>query len=161
MNFLRDISYETDFGEWKVMAGHPEKSFIKEYIETYDKDFYIPLSSRVDMEVFAQKLSDLSTTFFVVKDATVVGLICSYFYQPETKKGFITLVHTKHEYRGFHLSVILLDAVKNYAKDNGFEAIDLFVSKQQTAAFNLYLKHGFEVIEEGEDGRCAMRWCEK
>lgn len=158
MNFLRDTSFEADFGEWKVIAGHPEKSFIKEYIEVYDTDFYIPLSTRVDMEVFSQKLSDLSTTFFVVKDGVVGGLICSYFYQPETKKGFITLVHTKHEYRGQHLSVYLLDALKKYAVDKGFECVDLFVSKQQVAAYNLYLKHGFEMMEEGENGRCAMRW---
>lgn len=161
MNFLKDISFEADFGEWKVIAGHPENSFIKEYIETYDKDFYIPLSSRVDIELFAKKISDLSTTFLVVKDGVVGGLICSYFYQPETKKGFITLVHTKHEFRGQHLSVHLLDALKKYAVDNGFESVDLFVSKQQIAAYNLYLKHGFELIEEGENGRCAMRWIVK
>lgn len=155
---FNDIVFEYDSEGCDVKAGHPDKDFIKTYIQKYDKDFYIPLSQRVDMESFAQKLSDLSTTFVVLKDGNVAGLICSYFYQPETKKGFITLVHTKHEYRGQHLSVILLDALKQYAIDNGFDFVDLFVSKQQTAAYNLYLKHGFEVLEEGADGRCLMRW---
>lgn len=158
MNFLRDTYFEADFGEWKVIAGHPDGNYIKEYVETYDKDFYIPLSTRVDIGAFSKKLSDLSTTFFAVKDGVVGGLICSYFYQPDTKKGFITLVHTKHEYRGQHLSVFLLDALKRYAIDNGFESVDLFVSKQQAAAYNLYINHGFNLIEDGENGRCAMRW---
>lgn len=155
--FFKDIVFEYLDAECEVFAGHPDKDFIKDYILQYDKDFYIPLSKRVDMNSFAQKLSELSTTFVVLKDGIVAGLICAYFYQPETRKGFITLVHTKHEYRGLHLSVILLDALKKYAKDNGFEFVDLFVSKQQTAAYNLYLKYGFEVLEEDADGRCEMR----
>lgn len=155
---LNDIVFEYAHEGCNVLAGHPDKDFIKGYIQQFDNDFYIPLSRRVDMESFAQKLSDLSTTFIVLKENEVAGLICSYFYRPETKKGFVTLVHTKHEYRGLRLSVILLDALKKYAIGNGFESVDLFVSKQQTAAYNLYLKHGFEVLEEGADGRCAMRW---
>lgn len=158
--YFRDIDERFDCdGGIEVVAGHPQKAFIKDYVLQYDTDFYVPLSTRVEMEAFSQKLSDLSTTFIVFKDGEVAGLICSYFYQPETKKGFITLVHTKHEYRGQHLSLPLLDTVKQYAKERGFERIGLFVSKQQTSAYNLYSRHGFVTIEEEENGRCQME-CE-
>ncbi len=146
-------------GQTCVVAGHPQKEFIKEYILQYDNDFYEPLSARVDMDAFSQKLSDLSSTFIIYKDGAVAGLICSYFYEPTTKVGFITLVHTKHEYRGQHLSLHLLNAVKEYALKNGFEKITLFVSKQQTSAFQLYSRHGFVVISEEDNGRCKME-CE-
>lgn len=139
-----------------VVAGHPQKDFIKEYILQYDKDFYEPLSARVDMDAFSQKLSDLSTTFVIYKDAEVAGLICSYFYDPASRAGFITLVHTKHKYRGQHLSLHLLNVVKEYACKYGFEKITLFVSKQQTSAFQLYSRHGFNVLSEEESGRCKM-----
>ena len=142
-----------------VVAGHPQKEFIKEYILQYDNDFYEPLSARVDMEAFSQKLSDFSTTFVIYKNASVAGLICSYFYDPASKAGFITLVHTKHEYRGQHLSLHLLDIVKEYARKKDFERITLFVSKQQTSAFQLYSRHGFNVLMEEENGRCKME-CE-
>lgn len=146
-------------GQTCVVAGHPQKEFIKEYILQYDNDFYEPLSARVDMEAFSQKLSDLSTTFVIYKDGEVAGLICSYFYDPVSKAGFITLVHTKHEYRGLHLSLHLLNAVKEYARKHGFEEITLFVSKQQTSAYQLYSRHGFNVLSEEENGRCKME-CE-
>ena len=155
--YFRDIDERFDYDNGvEVIAGHPQKAFIKDYVLKYDKDFYEPLSARVDMDAFSQKLSDMSTTFVVFKDGEVAGLICAYFYQPETKKGFITLVHTKHEYRGQKLSLPLLDAVKNYARKCHFESIDLFVSKQQVSAYNLYSRHGFITIEEGENGRCNM-----
>lgn len=155
--YFRDINERFDFGNGvEVIAGHPQKAFIKDYVLKYDKDFYEPLSARVDMDAFSQKLSDLSTTFIVFKDGAVAGLICAYFYQPETKKGFITLVHTKQEYRGQKLSLLLLDAVKCYARKYHFESIDLFVSKQQVSAYNLYSRHGFLTIEEEENGRCKM-----
>lgn len=154
---FRDIDERFDCGEGiEVVAGHPQKEFIKDYVLQYDNDFYEPLSARVDMETFSQKLSDHSTTFIIFKKGVLAGLICAYFYQPETKKGFITLVHTKHEYRGRHLSLPLLDSVKQYAKERGFDRIGLFVSKQQTSAYNLYSRHGFVTISEEENGRCQM-----
>jgi ribosomal protein S18 acetylase RimI-like enzyme len=155
--YFRDIDERFDYGEGiEVVAGHPLKAFIKDYVLQYDNDFYVPLSERVDIEVFSKKLSDLSTTFIIFKDGVVAGLICSYFYQPEIQKGFITLVHTKHECRGQHLSLPLLDAVKKYAQKKGFKHIGLFVSKQQTSAYNLYSRHGFVTVREEENGRCQM-----
>lgn len=157
---LRDVDTVSPIdGRTCVVAGHPQKAFIKEYILQYDNDFYEPLSTRVEMEAFSQKLSDLSITFVIYKDVEVAGLICSYFYDPASKAGFITLVHTKHEYRGQHLSLYLLNAVKDYALKNGFERITLFVSKQQTSAFQLYSRHGFNVLSEEKNGRCKME-CE-
>lgn len=154
---LKDVQFVCPIDEHIcIVVGHPQKDFIKEYILQYDQDFYEPLSARVDMDAFSQKLSDLSTTFVVFKDGEVAGLICAYFYQPESKKGFITLVHTKHEFRGQKLSLPLLDAVKSYARKCHFESIDLFVSKQQVSAYNLYSRHGFLTIEEEGNGRCKM-----
>ena len=143
-------------GQTCVVVGHPQKEFIKEYILQYDNDFYVPLSARVDIGAFSQKLSDFSITFILYKDAEVAGLICSYFYDPASKSGFITLVHTKHEYRGQHLSLHLLNVAKEYARKHNFERITLFVSKQQTSAFQLYSQHGFNVLTEEESGRCKM-----
>lgn len=155
--YFRVIGERFDCGEGiEVLAGHPQKEFIKDYVLQYDNDFYVPLSARVDIESFSQKLSELSTTFIVFKNGEVAGLICTYFYQPETKKGFITLVHTKHKYRGQHLSLPLLQSVKQYAKERGFERIGLFVSKQQTSAYNLYSRYGFVTVTEEENGRCQM-----
>lgn len=140
-----------------IVVGYPQKNFIYDYLYEYDNDFYEPLSTRVDFGAYSQKLTDLSTTFVIFKNEVVAGLICSYFYQPESGTGFITLVHTKREYRGQHLSVHLLTSVQNYASKHGFRNLELYVSKQQKSAYNLYIRHGFNVISEEANGRCRMK----
>ena len=155
---LRDIAVQKKFGDdISVLAGHPQAAFILEYLAECDRDFYEPLSSRVNLEEFSQKLSQLSTTFVLYKHGVIAGLVCAYFYQPDSHKGFITLVHTKQEFRGQHLASLLVETVKEYAQSQNFATIELFVSKQQTSAFQLYLRHGFAIVSEEPSGRCQMK----
>lgn len=140
-----------------VYTGKPQKDFIKEYIVTYDNDFYEPLSIRVDLDVFAEKLHNLSTTFIVVYKGKVAGLLASYFYDVQSKKGFITLVHIKREFQGRHLSSYLVKIVQTYAESIKFKYIDLMVYRDNISAFGLYSKYGFKVINE-KSRRCTMRW---
>ena len=156
--YFRQLDSQYVVGEnEKIVVGYPKEEFIHHYIIQHDNDFYEPLSARVDIKTYSTKLSELSTTFILFLNDDVTGLICSYFYDVDSQKGFITLVHTKKEYRGRHLSVKLLEAVKNYARGHGFKSISLFVSRQQTSAYNLYLHHDFEVLSEGPNGRCHMQ----
>ncbi len=158
LGHFREVDYQYVIGEKEIIIiGHAKKDYIQNYLSQHDNDFYEPLSSRVDIELYSQKLSELSMTFMLFLNDDMAGLICSYFYDVESQKGFITLVHTKREYRGRHLSVKLLEAVKDYAAGHGFKSIGLFVSRQQASAFNLYLHHGFEVLSEDKNGRCQMQ----
>lgn len=140
-----------------IYVGKPSVAFFREYVLAHDNDFYEPLSGRVDIETFVEKVHRLSTSFILVIDGEVAGLIASYFYDVPSEKGFVTLTHTKKEYRGQHLSTVLLKAVQDYARSVHFKYIDLMVYKANIPAFNLYKKHDFEVLEDN-NGRCLMRW---
>ena len=140
-----------------IYIGKPSVDFFKEYVLTHDNDFYEPLSGRIDVDAFVNKVHTLSTTFVLVQEGEVAGLIASYFYDLPSEKGFITLTHTRREFRGQHLSTILLKAVQEYARSINFKYIDLMVYKENAPAFNLYLKHGFKVLTD-DNGRCLMRW---
>ncbi len=140
-----------------IYVGKPSVAFFKEYVLAHDNDFYKPLSSRIDVDAFVEKVYNLSTTFVLLVEGKVAGLIASYFYDLLSEKGFITLTHTKQEFRGQHLSTILLKATQDYARSNNFKYIDLMVYKDNASAFNLYQKHGFEVLEDN-NGRCLMRY---
>lgn len=140
-----------------VYVGKPATAFFKEYVLEHDNDFYEPLSGRIDVDAFVNKVHTLSTTFVLVQEGEVAGLIASYFYDLPSEKGFITLTHTRQEFRGQHLSSILLEAVQEYARSINFKYIDLMVYKANAPAFNLYLNHGFKVLTD-DNGRCLMRW---
>lgn len=140
-----------------IYIGKPSVDFFKEYVLAHDNDFYEPLSGRIDVDAFVNKVHTLSTTFVLVQEGVVAGLIASYFYDLPSEKGFITLTHTRREFRGQHLSTILLKTVQEYARSINFKYIDLMVYKDNAPAFNLYLKHGFKVLSVS-NGRCLMRW---
>lgn len=140
-----------------VYIGKPRKKFIKEYLDNYDRDFYEPLSTRVNLDVFAEKLHNLSTTFIIVCKGQIAGLLASYFYDIQSRKGFITLVHINSKFRGQHLSNYLVRTVQSYAISINFQYIDLMVYRDNVSAFGLYGKYGFKVMDEN-NGRCAMRW---
>lgn len=140
-----------------IYVGKPSVNFFKEYVLVHDNDFYETLSGRIDVDAFVNKVHTLSTTFVLVQEGEVAGLIASYFYDLLSEKGFITLTHTRREFRGQHLSTILLRAVQEYARSINFKRIALMVYKDNAPAFNLYLKHGFKVLMD-ENGRCLMMW---
>ena len=83
-----------------VYVGKPATAFFKEYVLEHDNDFYEPLSGRIDVDAFVNKVHTLSTTFVLVQEGEVAGLIASYFYDLPSEKGFITLTHTRQEFRG-------------------------------------------------------------
>ncbi|KKB51061.1 hypothetical protein HMPREF1212_01790 [Parabacteroides sp. HGS0025] len=155
---LSSIEQVKNLNEHQVVyVGKPSVAFFKEYILVHDNDFYEPLNGRIDVDAFVEKVHSLSTTFVLVVNGELAGLIASYFYDLPSEKGFITLTHTKREFRGLHLSTILLQAVQDYARSICFKYIDLMVYKDNAPAFNLYKKYGFEVLEDN-NGRCLMRW---
>lgn len=155
---LDTIEQSIRLNEQKIVyVGKPSVDFFKEYVIMHDKDFYEPLTDRIDIEIFVDKVHKLSTTFVLVVDGKVAGLIAAYFYDVPSEKGFITLTHIKREFQGQHLSTILLETVQNYVRSINFKYIDLMVYKDNVPAFKLYQKHGFEILEN-KNGRCLMRW---
>lgn len=140
-----------------VYVGKPTTDFFMEYVLAHDNDFYEPLLGRIDVDAFVEKVHTLSTTFILFQAGEVAGLIASYFYDLPSEKGFITLTHTKQDFRGQHLSTILLKTVQEYARSNNFKFIELMVYKENAQAFNLYQKHGFKVITD-DNCRCLMRY---
>ena len=51
-----DIEVVYQYEDVMVYAGKPKRDFIKDYILTYDKDFFEPLSARVNIDIFTEKL---------------------------------------------------------------------------------------------------------
>lgn len=155
--FFTDIEEVYQYEDVMVYTGKSERDFIKDYILTYDKDFFEPLSTRVNIDIFIEKLCTRATVFLAMKRGKVAGLIAAYFYAPESKKGYITLTHTKEKFRGQHIAKYLLNAVTAYAKEKNFEFVDLGVYKKNMSAYRLYLHYGFKILSDN-GVRCEMRF---
>jgi len=139
-----------------ILVGRASESFLDNYLQMADGDFYHPLSSRVCLTEYAGKLAALANSFVITVNGNVAGLVCAYLNDCITFRGFIPFVHVKKEYRGLHLSKELLNAVISICIENHFLTIGLEVSQQQTAAYSLYDSLGFVLLSRDDDGRCYM-----
>ena len=142
--------------EITIYIGKLKDYVIYQYLLQCDNDFLEPLSARDDLSEYSLTLNNLATSFVLVCNGCVAGLVFTYFYDRASKNGFITLVHLRNEYRGRHLSVFLMDSVRRYGQALNFDYLELAVYRKNTPAFNLYTMNGFQVIYE-EGGRCLMR----
>ncbi|MCD4848819.1 MAG: GNAT family N-acetyltransferase [Candidatus Aegiribacteria sp.] len=65
---------------------------------------------------------------------------------------YIGSIAVAENYRGKGIGTKLLDAVKDLARNNGFESIILDVVDTNPRAFDLYKRYGYEVIKKRKFG---------
>ena len=106
-------------------------------------NFVPPLEKRVELSTYSKKIYSKANTFEAWIDSTLIGLVAAYFNAPDQARGFITSVSIAAEYMGKGIATKLMKLVILYAKDNGFNLIDLEVDKDNKAAINFYKRFGF------------------
>lgn len=81
----------------------------------------------------------VGTMFFYANDLAV-----------NNKEGFCTYFCVLPEYRRFGIASYSLDVVKSFMKKKGITKFRLKCEKSNIAAYNLYLKNGFNVVDVDE-----------
>ncbi len=113
-----------------------------------DNTFIPPLSQRVDLITYAEKLVTRASNFEMWNmQKHLIGLISSYMNNGGLKTVFITNVSVCPQYIGRGIAKKLLNECINEVKLRGYSKIQLEVNKQSIPAINLYYKFGFRVIE--------------
>ncbi len=115
-------------------------------------DSFIPaLSSRINILEYAQKIYNKAITFEAWNKSELVGLIATYFSQPESGIAFITNVSVCKNYKGNGIGSHLLSNCIEYALTIKYKEIKLEVNSENTPAINFYKKHHFTYTETKED----------
>lgn len=68
--------------------------------------------------------------------------------KPEKNKMFLSKLYVLKNYRGLHLSSLLLEKVYNRARECNLNKVYLTVNKNNKSSINIYLKKGFKIIDE-------------
>lgn len=113
----------------------------------YSSDFYIPkLSSEVDLEVFAKKLSRHANFLLCELGESICGYT-AYYVNPNAKQIYITLICVDPAFQQRGLGRLMLKyLVDNYT--NKALSIALEVVKYNNIALNFYKHEGFVIIED-------------
>jgi ribosomal protein S18 acetylase RimI-like enzyme len=127
------------------------------HLERCDHLFVPPLSHKVKLCDYAQKLYEKAETFEAWHEQELVGVIAAYFNDNKSKKGFITNVSVLENYKNKGIANQLVAMIKEFAQNNDFATIVLEVDSQNVNAIALYKKHQFE-LEYEKQGSLFMEF---
>ena len=107
-----------------------------------------PLSERVNLLEYAQKVSEKADTLFIKNSGEEIAS-CSIYCNREV--GFITSIAVKEEYHKQHIGSEMLKEVKDHARKKGCNRIKLEVYRSNFIAINFYIKNDFNRIKSDND----------
>lgn len=129
-----------------------------------DASFDPPLSVRVNLSAYAEKLADHATRFEIwagedLKDSNLIGLVAVYCNAPDRLKAFISNVSVIPDHTGQGIARRLMEAALVHLRARGFTKVELEVSTGATAALGLYKTLGFLGDEaRGQPLRKMILW---
>lgn len=98
-------------------------------------------------------------TFVLFSDDGPIGIAALYRLPDPTDMGEVLQVWVAPEYRGKGAAWDLMDAVFEWAGENGFRTIIARITKGNARALRFYLKYGFSFADEdspNESGEVAV-----
>ena len=122
---------------------------IAEHLLRCDADFVPPLSGRVDIYDYSQKIASKATRLEAWSGGTLVGLVAVYCNDQESRIAYITSVSVLQAWTGKGIAACLMSQCIEHAKASGMRQISLEVAGDNAPAIKLYKKSGFEVSNTG------------
>ena len=123
-----------------------KKEDISEHFHKCSSLFTPTLSEKVNIEEYAKKIRLYAHTFEAWIENSLVGLNAIYLNQTEQKTGFITNISVDSQIMGLGIGKIMLQQSLEYAKNIGFEFINLETHISNHKAISFYLKNGFSIF---------------
>jgi ribosomal protein S18 acetylase RimI-like enzyme len=143
-----NISYKINKSKYKDIFFH--------LLDCNDK-FIPPLSQRVEINIYAQKISTNADKFEAWQEDTLIGLLAVYCNDIEARKAFITIISVAEKFSNKGIASELLAKCIEYVRVINFEEITLEVSVQSVKARALYEKFGFQEIGQENDEYILMK----
>ena len=122
-------------------------SQVADHLRCCDAQFVPPLSARVDIPSYAQKIVGHATRFEAWSDGTVVGIVAAYFNDAAGQVAHITNVSVVPAWTGRGLAAALVRQCIDHGRRSGMLSISLEVAADNAAARRLYEQAGFQTID--------------
>jgi ribosomal protein S18 acetylase RimI-like enzyme len=127
----------------EYLSNKASEAEIAEHLSRCDADFVPPLSGRVEISDYAQKIASKATRFEAWSGGTLVGLVAAYCNDQEKRVAYITSVSVLKEWMSKGIAARLMSQCIEHAKASGMRQISLEVASDNAPAIRLYEKSGF------------------
>jgi len=114
---------------------------VYQFLLETDKEFATPLSSKVNIEEYAKKLSDFSHFAYCIDENKIIGMISCYINNPPL--GYISNVCVKSSYQKQGVFNTMFLTLIDSLKSLGIKMLRLEVDNNNAKAQNVYLRKGF------------------
>ena len=128
------------------------------HLEKCDALFIPNLSTTVNLNQYALKITSNAITFEAWDHEQLVAVVAAYFNNIISKTGFITNVSIVKEHSNRGIASELLSMAKTYASENGFHKINLKVHPKNTNALKFYLKNEFKTLTPYKEDFIVMEY---
>lgn len=119
------------------------RSMLEEFVQKIDLELPVPLSQRVDIEKYVDKLYEKAHIVSKVENGKVVSAVIGYTENLIGNMSYITLVGTLPEGRHKGYAAEVLEEYISDCKRKNIDGIHLHTELHNTSAICLYKKHGF------------------
>ena len=119
------------------------------FLRETDTMFPTPLSERVDLEMYAKKLSGHSDFSLSYAGNQMVGMISCYTNRPPM--GYISNICVKESYQGKGVFKEMFRRLVDEIKKKGIHCLRLEVDDDNVRAMDVYSHLGFSVVKERRD----------
>lgn len=126
-----------------ICINHADRAELEVHLTHCDSSFVPPLTDRVNIQHYAEKLIDKSLRFEAWHREQLIGLIAVYCNDPSKLTAFITSVSVLPAWRGHGIAANLLANCLDHVRQLGFAVLKLEVDSRNQTAVALYRKHGF------------------
>lgn len=131
---------------------------ILEFLKSISADVFPPLDSRVDLTVYAKKISEFAECLTIRIDSRIAALSAFYCNDLETLTAYLTIIGVCESLRGTGAAKNLLNETIGYAKAKGMQRLSLETHEQNVPAFRLYEGFGFKLVRKAADGAVFMEY---
>jgi ribosomal protein S18 acetylase RimI-like enzyme len=139
-----------------LQRNHAGVGKISAHLRACDAAFVPPLSQRLAIDAYSEKIVTRAERFEAWSDDDLVGLLAAYCNDSGRRSAFVTSVSVMPQWQGLGVASRLLQACIDHATTGGFQRIELEVDVRNAPAALLYTKHGFSVART-EEGTQTMQ----
>ena len=129
---------------------------LKLFLRAMDYEYPIPLSKKVDFDVFLKRIYDYGNVICMYDGDKVAGALFFYANNVDEKIAFITLLGVLREYRRQGVAKKLLDIMIQFCQ-NDFDMIQLYTHHTNKDAISFYKKNHFYEIKSDRQGDLKLQ----
>lgn len=130
-----------------------EKEKFFDFIKKINYDFPIPVSEKVDLNEYCEKLWEKAELVAEVQEGEIRGLVAGYVNDLKNGSAYMSLLGVSRDFRNQGLGKKLVHQFVLLCREKQIRSVNLYTHKTNQAAIKMYEGLGFEIDSEGNQNR--------